>query len=221
MSEPLGGLWYDWWKGVLFSYFTFGHSFRFAGRRNLPKSGPALLVANHESFIDPLLVGLAVPRHLAFLARANLFGGLFGRLLRSVNTHPVDQEGFAREGLRAMIDLLGQGWPVLVFPEGERSWDGVMQPFKPGVHLIIKKTLAPVVPCGIAGAHEALPRRRDPPIPSHSPLFLPPNECTIAVAIGKPLDGSRYAKMPRDAALAELFVEVKKMQEQAERLRRR
>jgi 1-acyl-sn-glycerol-3-phosphate acyltransferase len=221
MSEPLGGLWYEWWQGLLLAYFTFGHSLRFAGRWNLPKSGPALLIANHESFIDPLLVGVSVRRHLAFLARSNLFKGAFGRFLRSVNTRPVDQEGFAREGLKAMIDLLGQGWPVLVFPEGERAWDGVMQPFKPGVHLIIKKSLAPVVPCGIAGAHEALPRRRKPPIPGHSPLFLPPGDSTIAVVIGQPLDGARFAKMPREAALAELFAEVKKVQAQAERLRRR
>ncbi|HEX5270666.1 MAG TPA: lysophospholipid acyltransferase family protein [Gemmataceae bacterium] len=221
MSEPLGGLWYDWWKGLIFAYFTLGNSYRFTGRRNLPKTGPALLIANHESYIDPLLVGLAVPRHLAFLARANLFKGFFGRLLRSVNTYPVDQEGYARGGLTAMIDLLGRGWPVLIFPEGERAWDGVMRPFKPGVHLIIKKTMAPIVPCGIAGAHEALPRRREPPIPGHSPLFLPPGNSTIAVAVGKPLDGSRYAKMPREQALAELFHEVKKEQERAESLRRR
>jgi 1-acyl-sn-glycerol-3-phosphate acyltransferase len=221
MSEPLGGLWYEGWQGLLLSYFTFGNSLRIAGRQNLPKTGPALLIANHESFIDPLLVGVAVRRHLAYLARATVFKGLFGRFLRSVNTHPVDQEGFAREGLRAMIDLLGQGWPVLIFPEGERAMDGVMQAFKPGVHLIIKKTGAPVVPCGIAGAFETLPRLRHPPIPGFSPLFWPANDSTLAVAIGKPLDGARYAKMPREAALAELFDEVKKMQEQAERLRRK
>jgi 1-acyl-sn-glycerol-3-phosphate acyltransferase len=221
MHEPLGGLWYAWWRGVLFSYFTLGHSLRFDGRNNMPGSGPALLIANHASFIDPLLIGVAAPRHLAFLARANLWGGIFGRFLTSVNTHPVDQEGFAREGLKAMIDLLHAGWPVLVFPEGERAMDGVMKPFRPGVHLIIKKTHAPVVPVGVAGAYEALPRWRHPPIPGHSPLFLPPNKNTIAVAIGKPLDGGRYAKMPREQALAELFDEVKKVQEHAERLRRK
>jgi 1-acyl-sn-glycerol-3-phosphate acyltransferase len=221
MSEALGGLWYEWWYGVLLAYFTLGHSFRFDGRRNVPKTGPALLVANHESYIDPLLVGVASPRHLAFLARANLFKGIFGRFLRSVNTHPVDQEGFAREGLKTMIEMLHEGWPVLVFPEGERAMDGVMQAFRPGVHLIIKKTHAPIVPCGIAGAFEALPRSRHPPVPGHSPLFLPPGNSTIAVSIGKPLDGGRFAKMPREEALAELFEAVKQVQLHAEHLRRR
>lgn len=221
MPEPFHGLWYEWWCGVLTVYFTLGHSLRFSGRHNVPKTGPALLIGNHESYIDPLLVGVAAPRHLAFLARANLFHGVFGRFLRSVNVHPVDQEGFAREGLKAMIELLGEGWPVLVFPEGERSMDGVMKPFRPGIHLILKKTHAPVVPCGIAGAYEALPRGRHPPIPGHAPLFLPPGRSTIAVSIGKPLDGARFAKMPREQSLAHLFEEVKKMQEHAEHLRRR
>jgi 1-acyl-sn-glycerol-3-phosphate acyltransferase len=206
---------------VLFAYFTLGHSFRFDGRHNLPKTGPALLIANHESFIDPLLVGVAAPRHLAFLARANLFRGIFGRFLRSVNTHPVDQEGFAREGLKTMIDMLHDGWPVLVFPEGERAPDGTMKAFRPGIHLIIKKTHAPIVPVGIAGAYEALPRSRHPPVPGHSPLFLPPGLATIAVSLGKPLDGGLYAKMPREEALAHLFEEVKRVQQHAEHLRRR
>jgi 1-acyl-sn-glycerol-3-phosphate acyltransferase len=221
MSEPLGGLWFGWWYFALLAYFTLGHSFRIAGRRNVPRTGPALLIANHESYIDPLLVALASHRHVHFLARANLFQGFFGAFLRTVNTHPVDQEGFAREGLKAMIELLGAGWPVLVFPEGERSWDGVMQPFRPGIHLIIKKTHAPIVPCGIAGAFEALPRGRKLPIPSHSPLFLPPGKATIAVSVGKPLDGALFAKMPREEALAHLFEEVKKAQEHAEHLRRK
>jgi 1-acyl-sn-glycerol-3-phosphate acyltransferase len=220
MSEPLGGLWYGAFYAFLMAYFTLGHSFRFAGRRNVPRTGPVLLIANHESFIDPLLVALASPRHLAFLARANLFHGWFGRFLRSVNVHPVDQEGFARGGLKSVIDALADGWPVLVFPEGERSWDGVMQPFRPGIHLIIKKTKVPILPCGIAGAFETMPRSRHPPIPGHSPLFLPPGRCTMASVIGKPLDGALFGKMPREEALTRLFEEVKSVQERAEQLRR-
>jgi len=221
MSEALGGLWYEFWYGLFFTYFTFGHSFRFAGRHHVPKTGPALLIANHVSYIDPLLVALGSPRHVSFLARANLFRGFFGRFLRTVNTYPVDQEGFAREGIQAMIDLLRQGKVVLIFPEGNRAWDGVMQSFRPGIHLILKKTRTPIVPCGIAGAFETLPRSRTLPIPGHSPLFLPPGKCTMAVSIGKPLDGARFAAMPREEALAELFAEVKKQQELAEKLRRR
>ncbi len=100
MREPLSGLWYECWRGLILGYFTLGNSLRFDGRRNIPAKGPALLIANHESYIDPICIGCVVPRHLAYLARANLFGGLFGRFLRSVNTYPVDQEGFAAKGSR-------------------------------------------------------------------------------------------------------------------------
>jgi 1-acyl-sn-glycerol-3-phosphate acyltransferase len=221
MPPALGSLWYKAWHAILGTYFVTANSLRADGRQNVPKTGPALLICNHESFIDPLLVAVSAPRELAFLARANVFRGPLGAFLRSLNTFPVDQEGFARDGLKTMIDLLSAGWPVLVFPEGERSWTGDMKPFRPGVHLIIKKTHAPIVPCGVAGAFETLPRSRRIPLPGLSPLFLPPGRATVAVSFGKPLDGGRFAKMTREEAKAELFEEVKKVQERAEHLRRR
>jgi 1-acyl-sn-glycerol-3-phosphate acyltransferase len=221
MSERLSWLWYEFWYGVMMTAFTFGWSYRMEGRRNIPRTGPALLLANHESFIDPLLVGIASRRHLWYLARKTAFKGLLGWFLPTVNTVPVDQEGVAKEGLKTMIDLLQAGKPVLIFPEGERAWDGAMKPFKPGIHLIIKKTLPPIIPVGVAGAHEALPRRRALPIPIPSPLFLPAGKATIAVSIGTPIDGRRYKDMPREQCLAELFLAVKEEQERAEHLRRK
>lgn len=214
-------LWYEWWYGVVLGICTVGFSYRAEGRRNIPKTGPALIIANHESYIDPLLVGLASPRHLYYLARKTVFRGLLGKFLRSVNTYPVDQEGVAKEGLKAMLDLLEAGKPVLIFPEGQRSFDGVMQAFRPGVHLLIKRTDAPIVPVGIAGAHEALPRGRKYPIPTPSPIFFGPGPSTLAVSVGKPIPASRYKGMPREQVLRELFEEVKKVQEEAERLRRK
>ena len=95
-----------------------------------------------------------------------------------------------------------------------------MSPFRPGIHLIIKKTQPLIVPCGIAGAHETLPRGRKLPIPGLSPLFLPAGPNTIAVSYGKPLDGALFARMPREEA-APLFDEVKKVQAHAEHLRRK
>lgn len=214
-------LWYEFWYCAITTTFMFGNSLRFGGRRNMPESGPALLIANHESFIDPILVGTASRRHLHYLARKTAFKGVLGWFLPTVNTHPVDQEGVAKEGLKAMLRQLDEGNPVLVFPEGERAWDGVMKPFRPGVHLLIRKSEAPIVPVGIAGAHETLPRGRRLPIPTLSPLFLPPGKSTIAVWVGEPIDSKRYRQMPREQVLKELFVEVKKVQERAEKLRRK
>src|SRR5262245_12817842 len=125
----------------------------------MPATGPVLLIANHESFLDPLAVGLAVRRKVHYMARTTLFKpALFGKYLRSVGCVPVDQEGVAKEGLKTSLELLNAGKPLLIFPEGERSWQGTMQAFKPGILLLIKKAPVPIVPVGIAGAYEAYPR---------------------------------------------------------------
>lgn len=220
-SSPLQYLWYELWYGIVLGTCTLGLSYRMSGRKNIPRTGPALLIANHESFIDPVLVGLASPRHLHYLARKTAFKGILGWFLPTVNTHPVDQEGVAKEGLKAMLNLLHQGEPVLIFPEGQRTWNGTMNAFRPGVHLLIKRSNAPIIPVGIAGAHEAMPRARKLPLPTLSPIFLPPGRSTLAVSVGEPIPPSRYKGMEREAVLSDLFQEVKKAQEHAEHLRRK
>src|SRR5437773_1872047 len=77
----------------------------------------------------------------------------------------------------------------------------------------------PIIPVGIAGAYDAWPIWRGYPVPA--PLFLPAGPGTISVALGQPLDGRRYAEMPRDQALQQLFDKMRAEQERAEKLRRR
>jgi 1-acyl-sn-glycerol-3-phosphate acyltransferase len=198
---------------------TLGFSLRTVGRSHIPKQGPALLIANHQSFLDPMLVGLSSRRHLCFLARKTLFANpSFARLIHALNAVPIDQEGVGREGIQIILEQLRLGQAVVVFPEGERTGDGRVQPLKPGVHLLIRKTSAPVIPVGLAGAFEAWPRFRRFPIPA--PLFLPPGKGTLAVCVGKPLDSRRIAELPRRQALDELFAEIQKVQLHAEKLRR-
>src|SRR6516162_2019583 len=83
-------LWYESWYWATMATFTYGFSLRTEGHDHVPKRGPALLIANHESYLDPLAIGLAARRHLTYLARMGLFTGnkLFGRFLRSVNCIP-------------------------------------------------------------------------------------------------------------------------------------
>jgi 1-acyl-sn-glycerol-3-phosphate acyltransferase len=225
-APPVAGewasfLWYEGWYWTTLAAFTYAWSMRTEGQANIPKRGPALLIANHQSFLDPVCIGLAARRHLTYLARKTLFTGnrQFARFLESVNCVPVDQEGVATEGLKTTIAQLKKGKAVLVFPEGERTMTGRMNSLKPGIHLIIKRALVPVIPVGIAGAYDAYPRKAK--CPKLSPLFLPATEATIAVSIGKPLDPHRYATMPREETLKELFDKIRTMEKQAERLRRK
>lgn len=213
-------LWYDGWCAVGMAGFTLGFSFRYEGARNVPKTGPALIIANHQSFLDPWAAGLAVGRHVVFLARKTLFRKpWFAAFIRSFNSVPIDQDGVGKEGIRTILSQLEQGRAVLVFPEGSRTPDGRMHELRPGIHLLIKRTRAPIVPLGIAGAYDAYPTWRKYPIPS--PLFMPATERTIAVSIGKPLDAARFAEMPREEAMAALYGELARVHSAADKLRRK
>ena len=132
---------------------------RVVHRERMLQSGPVILAMNHQSYLDPPLAGITCDRAVYFLARRTLLDvPLLGRLLPKLNVIPVNQEGIDRSALKALIRVLKAGNAALVFPEGSRTVDGSLQPAEPGLGLIIAKTLAPVVPMRIFGAHEALPR---------------------------------------------------------------
>jgi len=128
-------------------------------RERMIQRGPAILAMNHQSYLDPPLAGTACDRAIYFLARRTLLDApLLGWFLPKLNVIPVNQEGVDRSAMKAVIRVLKASNAVLVFPEGSRTLDGNLQPAEPGLGLLIAKTLAPVVPMRIFGAHEALPR---------------------------------------------------------------
>ena len=132
---------------------------RILHRERMIQSGPAILAMNHQSYLDPPFAGTACNRAIYFLARRTLLDvPLLGWLLPKLNVIPVDQEGVDRSAMKALIRVLKAGNAALVFPEGSRTLDGKLQPAEPGLGLLIAKTLAPVVPMRIFGAHQALPR---------------------------------------------------------------
>jgi 1-acyl-sn-glycerol-3-phosphate acyltransferase len=132
---------------------------RVVHRERMINHGPVILAANHQSFLDPPLAGSVSDRAIFFLARRSLLNGrVFGWLLPKLNVIPVDSEGGKdRTALKALIRILKAGEGTLVFPEGQRSPDGNLQPALPGLGLVIAKTLAPVVPMRIFGAFDAWP----------------------------------------------------------------
>ena len=150
------------------------------------QSGPVILAMNHESYLDPLLAGNACDRAINFLARRTLLDGpVLGWLLPKLNVIPVNQEGVDRSAIKALIRTLNAGNGVLVFPEGSRTLDGDLQPAEPGLGLVIAKTLAPVVPMRIFGAHKALPR-------GGGLHFVP-----ITIVIGEPIHFSAAELRPQ------------------------
>jgi 1-acyl-sn-glycerol-3-phosphate acyltransferase len=146
-------------------------------RERMINHGPVILASNHQSYLDPPLVGSVADRAIFFLARKTLLdGAFFGWLLPKLNVIPVDQDGGDRSALKALIRILKAGEGTLVFPEGERTLDGHFRPALPGLGFVIAKTLAPVVPMRIFGAREAWPRG------SSRVRFHP-----ITVVVGEPI----------------------------------
>jgi 1-acyl-sn-glycerol-3-phosphate acyltransferase len=220
MPDWLNTLWYQANFCTVWTGFTLGLSFRSEGSRHMPRSGPVLVVANHESFLDPLAVGLAVRRQLRYLARKTLFKHkLFANYLTSVGCVPVDQEGVAKEGLKASLELLNAGAALLVFPEGERTFTGAMLPFKPGILLLMKRAPVPIVPVGVAGAFEAYPRTAS--VPRLSPLFWSATGAAVAASVGKPIPPERFAGLGREQTLHALFEAVQTQVKRAEKLLRK
>ncbi len=152
------------------------YDFRVIGEENLKLAGPALIVANHVSFLDPPFIGQAFDEPLYFFARKSLFDHpMAGKLLRSWQTIPVDKDKPDASSLKSTIRLLKSGKKILMFPEGTRSLDGKPQKAEAGVGLFIAKSSAPVLPVRIYGSYEAYPR---------GAKFLRP--ARIRLVVGKP-----------------------------------
>lgn len=148
---------------------------------NVPDTGDPeggmLLVSNHQSFLDPVLVGMSMPRPMDFLARRSLFRAPgFRELIRALGAHPLRRGRMDPAAMRSMLRLLRGGRWVLVFPEGTRTRDGSLGRFRPGSAELASRARVPVLPVCIEGADRAWPRHQALPRPAR-----------VAVAYGQPV----------------------------------
>lgn len=150
-----------WWVSKqlshLFCWIWF--RFRIEGRENVPRTGPCLIVCNHQSFADPVMTGAPTRRWVVFVARDTLAKWRpFGWWLRKVGTVLIDREAPSKDQLKALTAFLAEGNAVALFPEGTRTRDGSVGPFRAGLELMVKRSGAVVVPMGLDGVYRALPR---------------------------------------------------------------
>ncbi len=190
---------------VGWSLFRFLFRFYFRWRvfhpERVPVTGPVVLAANHDSFLDPPLVGAGLERDINYLARDSLFRypGL-GTVLRSWNSVPVDREGGGAAGLKAILDRLLAGGAIILFPEGTRSKDGRLQKARSGIGLTVIKSNAVVIPVRVFGTFEAYGRHMKVPLPR-----------SVAVKYGQPLKFAALraeAKVCTKARLKEIYQQV-------------
>lgn len=148
------------------------------GVSNVPRHGGVLIVSNHQSYLDPILIAVKLPRPLSFLAKSELFANRFaGALLRSLNAFPVRQGAGDVGAVKETIRRLQEGHALNVYPEGTRSPDGEILPMQPGIGLIAKRAGVPVVPAVIEGSFQAWPPKRGHKIFRAHPVrivFKPP-----------------------------------------------
>ena len=139
--------------------FFFMWRVRVFGMRNVPPAGGVLLACNHQSFLDPVLVTMALHREGNYMARDTLFRHpFFRRLIESLNAFPVKRSTADMGAIKEIIRRLRDGKVVVTFPEGTRTEDGSIRPLHEGSMLVAKRAGAAVVPTLIAGAFEAWPR---------------------------------------------------------------
>lgn len=148
--------WMGWMS--LRSAFRGLFGLRVRGKERLVTEGSVLVVSNHQSFLDPPLIGGLYEDEMYYLARKTLFRGPAKWLYTQWKAIPVDQERPGLASLKKIIRLLREGNRVLVFPEGERTVDGSLGQAQPGVGFIAMKSGAAIQPMRIRGAREALPR---------------------------------------------------------------
>ncbi len=183
-KSKLARWWYSLSRFVCWAVCKALFRFRSSGGENVPASGPVLVVSNHQSHLDPVLIAIASPRQLGALARASLFVGPFGWLIRSFGAVPVER-GSATAGIRALLGMLKAGEAAIVFPEGTRTEDGNLRPFQSGFCAIARRSSAAIVPTTINGAYDALPRgakfpRRKPITLTFNQVILPDEIATLS-----------------------------------------
>jgi len=131
---------------VLLGRLLFG--FRVHGAERVPKEGPVILAPNHHQYADPVLVCMAVPRRLWWMAKKEVFRGpVASRFFYFIGSFPVDREGGGRAALKTGLSLLRSGWAMGHFPEGTRRRDGyATDAAKSGVVMLAARSGAPILP---------------------------------------------------------------------------
>lgn len=129
------------------------------GRAHIPDEGPFLLIANHQSYLDPILIQAVVARPMYTMAKSTEFSNpLIGALLKRLKSFPVRRFEIDPQAVRIVLRHLEAGRGVGIYVEGERTWDGRLKTPRLGTLRLILRAGVPVVPCGISGAYDVWPR---------------------------------------------------------------
>jgi 1-acyl-sn-glycerol-3-phosphate acyltransferase len=181
----------------------------FEGRENLPRTGPYVVAPVHRSNLDTLIVGGLTTRRLRYMGKDSLWKTrFFGALFSALGAFPVHRGSADREALRRCIEVLKEGEPLVIFPEGTRQSGPALQPLFEGAAYVAARAGVPIVPVGIGGSEAAMPKG--------SKLIRP---VKVHVVVGRPLTPpATDGRVPRAAIHAltkDLSAELQRLFDQA------
>ena len=133
------------------------------GREKVPRQGPVIYMSNHQGNFDILSLFIAIPRQFSWIAKEELFAiPVFGHSMRRAGYVPLDRSDGRRafKSLEAAAAIIRSGKSVVIFPEGTRTTDGALLPFKRGGFLLAEKAGVPIVPVTINGSGRLNPSKR-------------------------------------------------------------
>lgn len=175
--------------------FTLLGPFRAPNRKGIPKKGGLIILSNHRADVDPIVVQLACPRPIYFMAKSELFAmPILGRLMRCFRAFPVKRGEPDRAALKTAAAYTHRGQVVCVFPEGQLTETGELQALKPGVALIVRMAEAQVICCGLKRTDAILP---------YGKLIPRPALGWVSCAWGEPRTFGKHAKADEVLAWAE------------------
>ncbi|MCC7085389.1 MAG: 1-acyl-sn-glycerol-3-phosphate acyltransferase [Pirellulales bacterium] len=204
-------LWYDFLRISCRMLSVLMFRIRVRGRDRIPAAGSLVVLSNHQSHLDPVLVGLSFDRRLNYLARDTLFNFVpFRWLIHSLDAIPLDREGIGLGGLKESLKRLKAGEALLIFPEGTRTRDGEVGEIKPGFLALARRSRAALLPVGMDGAFDSWPRK--------NPL---PQPAVIHIQIGQPLSPEQFTDWSDDELIAEIERRIRMCHAQAREDRRR
>jgi 1-acyl-sn-glycerol-3-phosphate acyltransferase len=184
-------------KAILKPPLRAAYEIRAEGADNIPKAGPAIIAANHVSFLDSFFIPLCVDkRKVTYLAKSDYFKSWkTSWFFKAVGQIPVDRDDRKKSqaALEVGLEVLADGNLLGIYPEGTRSPDGRLFRGRTGVARLALRSGAPVIPCGITGSKEVMPKG------ARVPKLMEPNgRIRVKVRFGEPLDFSRYRDREAD-----------------------
>lgn len=205
------GVWDPGWCTV-FTFFKLVYRYRRHGVELVPREGPVIFAVNHQSHFDPPMSGLfTVDRPFRGFARSTLFRFKpLAWLMYAFGAIPIRQGESDAVAMKAALKELEAGRCVLIFPEGTRSPDGTIKPFKRGVSVLIKRSRATVLPIAIEGAYDVWP------IGTRFPKL----RGRIEMMAGKPVGAEELLRDGPDAAIESLRRRIEEMRLELRRMLR-